>query len=171
MSPTSSPDAPAATASRCCCATCCRSTRCSTAPGSATPRSTRSAAIEADLRVLAAGTDLPLLPQAVAYADRVRAAGERRLVAHAYVRYLGDLNGGRIMQRRLALCLGEQAPVAFHEFPHMDDPDRFTQDYREMLDQAVRNATFEPVRQEALAAFSLNIALSEAVKTAADAAM
>jgi heme oxygenase (biliverdin-producing, ferredoxin) len=129
----------------------------------------RSGVIEADLRVLAPDGNVPLLAEGTAYADRVRQAGEG-LVAHAYVRYLGDLNGGRVMRRRLAVCLGMRAErVGFFDYPGLEDVDGFTRDYRAELDRAVRLAPFEVALSEALAGFELTIAVSEAVKARAEA--
>lgn len=129
------------------------------------PALARSDAIEADLRLLAPGVDVPLLPEAAAYADRVRAAGDG-LVAHAYVRYLGDLNGGRIMKHRLAACLGVMAAkVTFHDYPALADPGAFVRSYRSALDLAVQAVPHELAAGEALVAFEMNIALSQAVKT------
>ncbi len=53
------------------------------------------------------------------YARRLQAlAGERpaALVAHAYLRYLGDLHGGQILQRQLLQCLGAGTPTSFYDF-------------------------------------------------------
>ncbi len=127
------------------------------------PALARSAAIEADLMVLAPDVALPLLPQGAAYAAQVLGAGDG-LAGHAYVRYLGDLNGGRVMRRRLRKI---GAPMTFHDYPGLDDLDPFIRDYRKVLDQAVRAAPFEAVQREALAGFEMNIALSEAVGRAA----
>ena len=124
----------------------------------------RSDAITADLQLLAPEAELPVLPQAIDYAERVRQAGDG-LVAHAYVRYLGDLNGGRIMRRLLVRSIGAIAErMRFHDYPALDEPDGFTRNYRLTLDRAVRAAPFAVVEQEAVAAFELNIAVSEAVK-------
>jgi heme oxygenase len=131
------------------------------------PALIRSAAIEADLLILAPGVDLPLLPQAAAYTDRVKDAAlgdPGRLIAHAYVRYLGDLNGGLIMQRRLVTCLGELARrLTFHDYPRLQDTQEFARSYRAELDNALRGADFGTVAEEVARAFQLNIALSEAV--------
>ena len=127
-----------------------------------------SAAIEMDLRLLWPEAELPLLPEGAAHVDQVRRAVEgdgTGLIAHAYVRYLGDLNGGRIMGRRLVDCLGGFARgLTFHEYPLLEDLRGFTNVYREKLDQAVRATVFDTVAREAVAAFEANIVLSEAVK-------
>ena len=139
------------------------------------PALARSNVIKADLLVLSPGMELPLLPQGDAYADRVRRASDGGedlgLLGHLYVRILGDLNGGRIMQRRLAMCLGEVAEaLAFGHYPGLGNEDNFRRDYRAELDRAVCAATFKTVEREAVAAFELNIMLSEAVKRHMDAA-
>ncbi len=135
------------------------------------PLLARSAAIEADLRLLAPGQKLPLLQAGAAYAARVASAGEG-LVAHAYVRYLGDLNGGRVLRRRLAMSLGDVAAgISFHQFPDLHDHDGFKSCYRQRLDQAVRHAPFDAVAGEAIAAFEMNIALSDAVRAFAEAGL
>jgi heme oxygenase (biliverdin-producing, ferredoxin) len=137
------------------------------------PTLARSGAIGADLLMLSPDADLPLLPEGVAYADQVRCAGMgdgSGLLGHAYVRYLGDLNGGRIMQQRLAACFGEVAAgLTFGCYPGLHDLDAFRRDYREELDRAVRAASADVVKREALAAFESNIVLSEAVKRSVDA--
>jgi heme oxygenase len=138
------------------------------------PALARSDVIKADLLVLSPGIDLLLLTQGQAYADWVTRASDgdkSGLLGHIYVRYLGDLNGGRIMQRRLAACLGEVGgALAFGHYPVLDNEDNFRRDYREELDRAVHVATFETVKREALAAFELNIVLSEAVKSHVESA-
>ena len=92
------------------------------------------------------------------------------LIGHAYVRYLGDLNGGRIIQRRLSVCLGDIAKsLKFHQYPDLPDQEAFVRDYRSALDQAVRSANVTAVAQEASVAFEMNILLSEAVKACAEA--
>jgi len=78
---------------------------------------------------------------------------------------LGDLNGGMIMRRRLAGCLGPVAHrLMFHDYPALDDVDAFKRDYRVRLNRAVGSAMFETVAREAVVAFEMNIAISEAVK-------
>lgn len=129
------------------------------------PALARSAAIEADLLVLSPDLEVPLLPEGAAYAEQVRLAEDtERLIAHAYVRYLGDLNGGQIMQHRLVVSLAELAQnLTFHDYPVLEHTGAFTVSYREDLDRAVRAADLDTVINEAKAAFEANIALSEAV--------
>lgn len=70
----------------------------------------RGDALARDLRRLAgdAWTALSVLPSAGAYADTLRRLSTTQpalLGAHAYVRYLGDLSGGRMVRSRVASAL------------------------------------------------------------------
>lgn len=88
------------------------------------PRLARSAALAADLAWLAA--DMPAdagdaLPEARAYGERIATLADEApelLVAHAYVRYLGDLSGGQVLQRLVAAQYGFDAGcgTAFYRF-------------------------------------------------------
>ncbi len=131
----------------------------------------RSAALEADLTALV-GSDwsdnLPLLPAGLNYESAVITAAEGTgalLIAHAYVRYLGDLNGGQILHRLLSrqLDLGA-ASLNFYEFPAVPDLEAFRGHYAAAIDRAVlETCEIERVLTEAETAFRLNIALSNAV--------
>jgi heme oxygenase len=131
----------------------------------------RSEPIAADLEALT-GTDwraaLPLLPAGERYAARVVWAAEadhHLLLAHAYTRYLGDMNGGRIMRRRLTHRFGPDInATAFHEFPDIPRIGDFAAGFRAALDEAGTHAP-DPglVVEEAVIAFELNIKLSEEV--------
>jgi heme oxygenase (biliverdin-producing, ferredoxin) len=80
----------------------------------------RTAAIERDLHVLIGVRDRwpALLPAGAAYGAQVARSADRRLIAHAYVRYLGDLNGGRILARLLARAPGlESEALGFYDYP------------------------------------------------------
>jgi heme oxygenase len=142
--------------------------------GLARPPLYRAHALAADLAELA-GPDwraaLPLLEAGAHYARCVAAAAEgrgERLAAHAYVRYLGDLSGGRILGPLLARSLGlPVAALTFYAFPGLDDPEAFRFEFRDALDRAGREMT-DPaaVVEEAALAFRLNIAVSEAVQAA-----
>jgi heme oxygenase len=135
----------------------------------------RAPALESDLNELVGGEwdcALPLLPAGQQYAQRVALAAERgdgRLIAHAYTRYLGDLSGGQVLKRLLGRTLGLRSQqLSFFEFPAIDDIEAFKQRYRRALDDC---GTLVPdvnaVVAEAIAAFELNIAVSQAVQITA----
>jgi len=136
----------------------------------AEPAVYRAARLAADLETIAGAgwrDALPLLPAGLRYAERVADAGADEggvLLGHVYVRYLGDLNGGRILARRLGETLGLGAgALSFHAYPDVADLDAFKQTYRRRLDQAAPHVDVARVTDEAEAAFRLNTALSEAV--------
>lgn len=81
---------------------------------------------------------LALQPAAQAYAARVRQlarAGSCALVAHAYVRYLGDLHGGQLLKRRVTQALGlpGDAGVGFYEFGPVERVVMLRQGMRDVL--------------------------------------
>jgi len=135
------------------------------------PELSRSEAIRADLEALCGATwasALPLLEPADQYAARIAAAADgqgSRLIAHAYVRYLGDLNGGQILKRLLMRSM-DLAPSAatFYDFTKIADPALFKTDYRDSFNRAIAEIS-DPgaVMEEAADAFRINIALSKDV--------
>jgi heme oxygenase len=131
----------------------------------------RAAALERDLRHLAGGRwreELPLLAAGAAYARRVEEVSAAGLAAHAYVRYLGDLNGGRVLRRMLGQSLGLGAEgLGFYDFPAIPDVHRFIADYRAALDRLAIPLDGAEIVAEACYAFECNIALSLAVEEAA----
>jgi heme oxygenase len=139
--------------------------------GLAQPLLYRSAHITADLDMLVGSNwlaALPLLPSGEAYATRVAwaAGGDgAMLIAHAYTRYLGDLNGGQILGRRLLRQFGPDfRATAFTEFPAIDDIRAFAAAYRAALNHAgAQLPDAEGVVQEAELAFEMNIQLSHDV--------
>lgn len=81
----------------------------------------RGAALAEDLHALHGprwAAELPLAPAAAAYAARLAPAAPPALVAHAYVRYLGDLSGGRVLRTLVArrYALGEGPGTRFYDF-------------------------------------------------------
>ena len=138
----------------------------------ARPAVYRAPALRSDLAALCGlqwTASLPLLPAGARYARRVAdaAAGDgARLIAHAYVRYLGDLNGGRALSRLLARFPGlEPAVLSFYRFPDIADLEGFKAAYRGDLDRAALEiADLAAVIEEAAVAFGLNIEVSEAVQ-------
>lgn len=139
----------------------------------ACPAVYRAAALEADLDGLAGSSwrhSLPILAATRRYAERVSSVAStgngERLLAHAYVRYLGDLNGGQVLARLLAKNLGlDAAMLSFYDFPGIGEIGAFRARYREWIDAAgddVEDA--DAVIAEAREAFVLNIAVSDAVR-------
>jgi heme oxygenase len=114
-----------------------------------------------------------MLPAAERYADRVAVACEAGgvlLPAHAYVRYLGDLNGGQVLKRLLSQSLGlDDASLSFYEFPEITDLKAFRLHFRAALDLVgCRSSDLDAIVAEARTAFLLNIAVSKEVKTMSD---
>ena len=147
-----------------------------TMDGLARPEMYRGTAIEADLAALG-GADwrdrLTLLPAAARYAHRVAVAARgdgMRLIAHAYVRYLGDLSGGQMLKRLLARTLGlPTGALAFHEFPAIPDLIAFKTGVRAALDRMGHEiGDTTGVVEEAAVAFRLNIHVSEAAQLAVE---
>lgn len=137
----------------------------------AQPQVYRAQALRRDLETLAGPgweSTLPVLDTAMLYAERIARAGEgngERLIAHAYTRYLGDLNGGRILGRILAEKPGLQpAARTFFEFAGIEDLAGFTRGYREAFDRAaVVVSDHAALLEEADAAFRCNIEISRAI--------
>lgn len=137
----------------------------------ADPRVMRAPALESDLVALAGAhwrRTLPELPAGAAYAHRVEAAaraGAARLAAHAYVRYLGDLNGGSVLRRLVSRTLGlENEALRFYAFDA--DPAALEASYRTALRDAAASGEPGAAADEAALAFGLNIDLANAVLAA-----
>lgn len=106
------------------------------------PELRRLAALEADLDHLHAGgwrTREPLMPVTVAYVERL--AGLARndpllLLAHAYLRYLGDLHGGQMLARlaRQHFALTGPGGTAFYDFGAPAQVEALKRDFRAGLD-------------------------------------
>jgi len=147
----------------------CRETRWQTI---ATPAVYRAEAVAADLDALVGRewrVRCRLVTATERYRERIHAAGRgggARLAAHAYTRYLGDLSGGRILASVAARAL-TLAPeeLRTYRFDEVDDLARFKVDYRRAFD-AWDDAESD-LRDEAIAAFELNIDLAEEVAAAA----
>ncbi|TIB76965.1 hypothetical protein E3Q22_03294 [Wallemia mellicola] len=63
-----------------------------------------------------------LPPSLQTYRERIASADGLQLASHAYVRYLGDLSGGQIIQRKLgkAYMLEQLDAKQFYDFPPLD---------------------------------------------------
>jgi heme oxygenase len=137
----------------------------------ARPALYRTRFLESDLRALcgAGWPDvLPLLPKADRYRARIHDVAREAplgLAAHAYVRYLGDLNGGRILRALLSRSVGlDASALGFYSFPLIADLQAAKGEFRAALDAVgdLAEDRFEIVR-EAATAFRFNIDVSTAV--------
>ena len=102
----------------------------------------RAPALMADILALRqADSAMPAVirPSARRYAEHLRALGASSpefLAAHAYLRYLGDLSGGQVLERIIArtLQLESGEGTAFYRFPAIPDADEFKKSFREAID-------------------------------------
>jgi heme oxygenase len=103
----------------------------------------RAEALAADLEVVHGPRwrdEIPLDAAGATYAERLAgldATDPECLVAHAYVRYLGDLSGGRIVHRVVArsLALPDAAGLRFYQFPAVGDLAAAALRFRHALDR------------------------------------
>lgn len=140
----------------------------------ATPGLRRTEALRRDLSELAGSefeSTLPLLDAGSRYADRISHAAQGDgigLLAHAYVRYFGDLSGGQVLKKLLgrSMQLHPEA-LSFYEFPDIADHRSFKNELRAALDDTA-DAISDPedLLGEAVLAFEHNIAVSRAVQDA-----
>jgi heme oxygenase (biliverdin-producing, ferredoxin) len=134
----------------------------------------RVAHLANDLRVLCGegwSSEMALQPAAVAYRDRLNTLAATRpalLVAHAYVRYLGDLSGGQVLHRLIGeqFLLGEDA-TRFYQFGAPAEVDLLLAQFRNGLD-AVPAAPDEEdaIVDEAQQAFRRHIDLFQQLASA-----
>lgn len=135
------------------------------------PALDRTVAIEEDLVALhGAGweREVPLLAAGANYAARIDRATDAELVAHSYVRYMGDLSGGQSLGRVIAraLTLPNEDGVAFYRFEGIPDVDGFKAQFRASLDAwSIDEATADDVVREAQDAFRLNVRVFEEAGT------
>lgn len=132
------------------------------------PRLERRDALAADLGFLS-GTrwraDLEPLGPTTAYANRIaelgRSGDAAALLAHHYVRYLGDLSGGQIIARKLRDHYGIDGDGArFYDFATVGKIKPYRDAYRARLDALeLPGDVRDRVLAEAVLAFRMNIAL------------
>jgi heme oxygenase len=138
----------------------------------ARPELYRAQRIASDLAVLC-GDDwvenLPLLTAGKDYGADVAEAGRGDglgLMAHAYVRYFGDLSGGQVLRRLLGTSLAlPPGALSMYEFPDVRDPHEIKRLMRKAIDEAdVTGSERELIIEEAVGAFRHNIEVSRAVQ-------
>ncbi|MFG6432050.1 heme oxygenase (biliverdin-producing) [Roseateles sp. LYH14W] len=106
------------------------------------PELSRVQPLEQDLDRLHATpwrTHGPLMPATVAYVERLTLLGRTEpvlLLAHAYLRYLGDLHGGQVLARLVSrqFALDGQAGTAFYAFGDPAQVEALKADFRAGLD-------------------------------------
>lgn len=135
----------------------------------ARPELARTAALAADLEHLVAtdpaaqtpdlAANLVATPGALQYAAHLRRLADHEpapLVAHAYVRYLGDLSGGQLMRTAVARALGlSTRGLEFYAFPQIADIDAYKREFRTKL-AALPGREAPAIVAEASRAFALN---------------
>ena len=131
------------------------------------PELFRSSALAADLQALGAALPPPLTlatRQYVAHLGEISANDPGLLVAHAYVRYLGDLNGGQALRRVVARSLGlaGDTGTSFYDFGDSAARRRLEQGFRAGLESAAaQQPDLQALADEALHAFERHEQLFE----------
>ena len=128
----------------------------------------RHDALERDLAFLVGPrwrSSIEALPSTTAYVNRLTELGRNRdasaLLAHHYVRYLGDLSGGQIIARRLRDHYGIDGDGArFYDFSAVGKIKPYRDAYRDRLDAlGLDDEVRDRIVAEAVLAFRMNTAL------------
>ena len=146
------------------------------------PALTRAPRLAADLATLygpdwaarRATGEIPTLPATAVYVDRLeRLDRPEALVAHHYVRYLGDLSGGQVVARLVARHYGVSADaLGFYRFEAIAKPKVYKDAYRARLDALpLDDHARAVVVAAAVEAFGLNRAVFADLETARGAAV
>lgn len=132
------------------------------------PALDRLATIDHDLGTLGSSAEAHApLPETATYVARIATIRDDppRLLAHHYVRYLGDLSGGQVVAAMLRrhYGLGDDA-LTFYAFTGLGAKGAVKTRYRELLDRILAPvATFDAVLDETLRAYEANRALFAAL--------
>jgi len=108
-------------------------------------------------------------PAAHGYVARIRELEDTApelLAAHAYVRYLGDLSGGRILHQLVVdgLGLGDGEGTGFYDFAELGEPGAFRARYRTALNDIPADPpSAARLVREAKVAFALHVRLFRAL--------
>jgi heme oxygenase len=135
----------------------------------------RAGALAADLRTLRGEgwaedfATSPASDEYVARLDEIARTAPELLVAHAYTRYLGDLNGGQILRTVVAraLELGEDDATSFYDFGGPGNAALLAKRFRSALDALPLDwGTVDMITAEARYAFALHVRLFEELASA-----
>lgn len=138
------------------------------------PELRRTQALQEDLDVLHDSRwaqDFVVEPACARYVAHVAELNQfhpELLVAHAYVRYMGDLSGGQILCRMVAEALGPEsdAGVKFYQFEGSDSPTQLAHRFRAGLDSVpAPESARKALVAEANFSFHLHIQLFEELAT------
>ncbi|AZA12575.1 heme oxygenase (biliverdin-producing) [Corynebacterium choanae] len=121
----------------------------------------------AALGVRATQANITALPATAAYVDSINSCVTNNdllgLLAHHYVRYLGDLSGGQIIARRMMKYLALPAEaLSFYDFSELGKIKPYKDRYREALSdlgERLSDAETHHMAAEATRAFHHNFAL------------
>ena len=88
------------------------------------------------------------------------------MLGHLYVRYLGDLNGGQLLQRLLKESFKlDKRGLSFYNFPKIKDIKQYRLNYRDRFNSlCVTNTERKQIINTAIMAFEFNIRISKEVK-------
>ncbi|MCI6206059.1 MAG: biliverdin-producing heme oxygenase [Corynebacterium glucuronolyticum] len=131
------------------------------------PRLERTSCLEHDLQfALGDGwkNELEIVAATRDYAEYLRSiedAASYRIIAHHYVRYLGDLSGGQVIFRKLVGDYGfDPAGLTFYRFEGIDKLPPFRARFRKRLDSIELSLEKrDSLLQEAEKAFDYNLAI------------
>jgi len=112
---------------------------------------------------------LPIVPATKNYCDHINYVKSHRpnaTIGHLYVRYLGDLNGGRLMPGLLKEALNlDYSCLNFYRYPEIDNLDIYKEEYREAINRiSVDTNNRVQIVRTAAQAFQNNIDLSVQVQ-------
>ncbi len=133
------------------------------------PRLYRTPALAADLECLngTGWSALPVTQSMTEYQSHIEQLGRENrllLVAHAYVRYMGDLSGGQLLRDivRKAWGLHGETGTAFFSFSGSGDAGTLKDDFRSALNGLHCNpATEDRIVDEARTAFGFHVRMFE----------
>jgi heme oxygenase (biliverdin-producing, ferredoxin) len=129
------------------------------------PALLRSESLRQDVAELSGASELPPpVPSARRLAARIRQATDapHLWIAHAWVRYMGDLSGGQALARIVRESFGLEGTrgTAFYAFPGIEGIQAFKECYRGGLDRApVGRDALEEAASEAKSAFAAHQAI------------
>jgi len=136
-----------------------------------TPELRRAPPIAEDLEHLHGADwleELPIVSATSGYRDAVEDVGRRwplGLVAHAWVRYMGDVSGGQVLARLLRrhYGLGEDGGTRTYDFSSLGEIDVFKADFRAQLDE-VEEGHHRRIVDEARRGFGHSIRMLDEIR-------